>query len=304
MLWVLIAGLTLAVMVVLVLPLWRPGGLAARAGFDLAVYTDQLRELEAEIAGGAIGAEEGAAARLELERRMLKTGGAAEEDITVSERGRWITVIAVSVLLPWGAVGLYMALGSPGLPDAPLEGRADSAQARHETPGDADMSGAIESLAKRMESRPEDLEGWRLLARSYAQMNQFDDAAAAYGRALALAPDDLELLTGQGEVLVLAAEGVVTPAARARFEAALGQDSQSVAARYYLGLAEAQAGHPDIAFARWLALLQSAPPGAPWAESVRAGLERIAAELGTEVPEILQPQAASGPDAEDRGIRD
>jgi cytochrome c-type biogenesis protein CcmH len=191
-----------------------------------------------------------------------------------------------------------MALGSPGLPDVPLQSRADAAPAPDQAAG-GDMTDAIDRLAERMKARPDNVEGWALLARSYTQVNRFDDAAAAYAKALALTPGDPDLLGGQGEVLVLAAQGVVTPAARASFDAVLTQDPQSVAARYYLGLAEAQAGHPEVAYDLWLALLQSAPAGAPWFGEVRQSVARLAAQLGKEMPEIAVPEAAGGPSAGD-----
>lgn len=89
-----------------------------------------------------------------------------------------------------------------------------------------------------------------------------------------------EYLAAKGEALVRAAGGTVTPEALADFDRALRADPTNPRARFYLALAQDQAGDREGAMAAWIALLNDAPPGAPWAPDVRAAVERRAAEQG------------------------
>ncbi len=76
--------------------------------------------------------------------------------------------------------------------------------------------------------------------------------------------------------MTAAANGIVTAEALAEFKAAIALDSEHVKARFFLGLAAEQDGRPNEAVATWRALLDGAPPDAPWAEFVRAELMRLA----------------------------
>jgi cytochrome c-type biogenesis protein CcmH len=122
------------------------------------------------------------------------------------------------------------------------------------------------------------------------------EAAEAYGKAAALEPNNAEYLSAQGEATVLAADGQVTPAAEAAFRKAVAADSGDPRARYYLAVAKDQRGDHDGAMDDWIALLKSAPPGAPWAPQVREFVEKIAAERKVDLAGRLPPApVAAGP---------
>jgi cytochrome c-type biogenesis protein CcmH len=78
-----------------------------------------------------------------------------------------------------------------------------------------------------------------------------------------------------GEVLVLAANGVVTAEAKAEFDAAAKLDGGDARAQYYLGLAAEQDGRKDDAARVWRAMVDHAPADAPWLDSVREALARV-----------------------------
>jgi cytochrome c-type biogenesis protein CcmH len=63
------------------------------------------------------------------------------------------------------------------------------------TPGEylPDVNAMIERLAARLESTPQDLEGWRMLGWSYFHTERYEQAAAAFGKALELDPASAEL---------------------------------------------------------------------------------------------------------------
>jgi cytochrome c-type biogenesis protein CcmH len=75
--------------------------------------------------------------------------------------------------------------------------------------------------------------------------------------------------------LVAAANGVVTDEAKQNFERATARDPHDPKAGYFLGLADEQDGNKEAAAAKWRALLEEAPAGAPWTAFVRQALARV-----------------------------
>ncbi len=128
-LWLVLALMTAAAIFAVLWPLSQAGK-KLRSGSDVEVYRDQLEEIERDQAAGLIGQTEAEAARIEVSRRLIS----AAEAQTPSERfgsplawRRRAVAVAALVLLPLGAAGLYLALGSPGLPDQPLAPRLAAA---------------------------------------------------------------------------------------------------------------------------------------------------------------------------------
>jgi cytochrome c-type biogenesis protein CcmH len=176
--------------------------------------------------------------------------------------------VVALVALPAGAIALYLAVGSPSLPGQPL---ADRAPMERQTI--AQMVAQVEAhLAK----NPEDARGWEVVAPIYLRMGRFDEAVKARRRALELNGPSAERHAGLAESLTAAANGIVTAEALAQFKAALALDAGHEKARFFIGLAAEQDGRVNEAIAIWRALIESAPPDAPWTEFVRAELMRLA----------------------------
>ena len=262
LLWVLAGLLCLGVVALLALPLLSRRAAAGMDHPDLAVYRDQLAELEREVARGLLPETEAASARLEIERRLLAAAGVKG----VAEKGGRIRGTAraglgaglLLLLLPAAAVAIYLDIGSPDLPALPFADRT-SAPAENQQ-----MVAATAQLEAQMKAHPEDPKGWAMLAGSEGQLGRYAEAAAAYGKSIALLqaahqPVPAILASLQGESLTAAAEGQVTPAAKAAFEAALAIDPKDARARFYLALGESQAGHLEAALVAWVALESELP---------------------------------------------
>ena len=300
--WVLFAVMTAAVVGALVAPLLRRrAGGPGRAAYDRNVYREQLHELAADRERGTITAEQEEAARIEIERRILAAGEDAPDETTPA-RPRF-AALAVTVLVPVAAFGLYAVLGSPDLPDQPLAGRVIDMDGSGGPGMPAEIAEVIERLAARLKENPNDLPGWALLARSYAVSGRYDKAANAYREAAALAPDDNDIAVGLGESIVFSADGMVTPAARVQFEAVLARDPTYAEARYYMGLARAQAGDREEALSIWTALARDADADTPWLPELSQQLRALADEMGVPAPDIAratpEPSPVPRPSAED-----
>jgi cytochrome c-type biogenesis protein CcmH len=173
------------------------------------------------------------------------------------------------VLLPLGAVAIYLALGSPTLPDQPLASRLAASHGRQS------IENLIIQVEEHLERRPDDGRGWELIGPIYTRLGRFDDAVKARRNALRLNGETADREAALGEALVFAANGVVTEEAKAAFDRALALNAAHVQARYFLALAAEQDGQPKRAAELWQALLADAPADAPWGEVVRRSLERV-----------------------------
>ena len=122
MLEFLLAALTTATVAALLIPLLRSRVAATdRLDNDLAVYRDQLAEVERERGEGTLSEGDAASAKIEIERRILT---AAERDALGARHSsgassRFLPP-ALCLLIPLFALGLYLSIGHPGLPSAPF----------------------------------------------------------------------------------------------------------------------------------------------------------------------------------------
>jgi cytochrome c-type biogenesis protein CcmH len=286
--WALAALLVVAALVTLLRPLLRAAGRVSDQGEPLtAVFRRQLSELDAEVAQGRLTADEGAAARTEITRRMLaaadqqgeQPGAAAANHREISWRVG--TAVALAGLLPAAAVAVYSAVGNPAaISPSATAGVAARAAGGHDA---AELAAAADQLKARLEQDNGHPEGWALLGRTLATLGRFTEAQDAFARAIALKPDDPELHAELGEMLVLVAQGAVTPAAEAEFAKA-GNDPR---ARYYDAEASLQRGDAATATSALKALLADAPPDAPWREAVEARLAEISpanSQAGAKMP--------------------
>ena len=272
-LWVIFASMTAAAIFAVVWPLGRPSR-ASAGGSDLAVYKDQLKEIDSDRACGLIGEAEAEAARLEISRRLLAAADApsgasvAAAGSSKAERRRVAAVVALAVLT-LGPLGFYIALGSPNIPGEP-------AFARVTTPkGHESIASLVSQVEAHLATNPNDGAGWEVLAPVYTRLGRFDDAVQARKKALLLSGATATREADLGEAETAAANGVVTAEAKAAFERAVASDPKEAKARYFLGLAAEQDGRNDEAASIWRSMVAEAPTGAPWVAFVRQALARV-----------------------------
>jgi len=277
LLWISFAVLTALVLIALLSPLRSRAhsGDAKRASFDLAVYRDQLSELERDQKAGLIPDTEADAARNEVSRRIL----AAQAELAADAKAArpvpaWLT-IATGVAVPLIALGGYLQIGRPDLPAQPLQARIDDAVANQ------DMAAMVRQVEQHLEQKPNDARGWMVLAPAYKRIGRYTDAANAYRKALAISGPDADLMTDMGESLVLANNGLVSNEAQEVFEAVQQAAPKHMKARFYVALAHQQEGKTADAIAGWTAMLAESAPDAPW----RTAVEQQISSAGGQVPE-------------------
>ena len=287
---VALIGLTCLALAILLVPLLlRRHTPASRESYNLAVYRDQLAEIDRDAARGLLSAEQAEAARAEIGRRILALQpGAPSPPMPPPQPspasggglGRGLVVAAVSVLaVPFAAWLLYARLGAPALPDQPSAARTTAAKA---TAGieHIDLGEAVGKIAAHLKEHPEDLRGWLLLGRTELSLGHYAEAVDAYRHAADLSGHRADIMGDWGEAQVIAADGTVTPAAREAFEAALGDKESAPRSRYYLALAKSQQGDVKSALQGWVDLAADAPADAEWLPIVQQRIAEAAAKLG------------------------
>jgi cytochrome c-type biogenesis protein CcmH len=273
-LFVILALLTAIVLYGLLRPLiGRRADDPAREAFDAAVYRDQLAEIESDRARGLIGETEAEAARLEIARRLLAADdGKQAPHHNKSSFPAKAAIVAVAIMLPVAALGLYLTYGSPRLPDQPLA-------ARLQDPGnEQNLAALVARVEAHLREHPEEGEGWEVIAPVYMGWRRYGDAAQAYAQAIRLLGPSAKRLSGQGQALVLKNDGVVTEEARRALEQALALDATLLEPRILLTIAKEQDGNITAAVEDWRALREK-QDNEQWRGMVDQRIEEAEARL-------------------------
>jgi cytochrome c-type biogenesis protein CcmH len=248
MIWLLIAGLSSVVLLVLVWPFMNKKTTPLSDG--LGAFAGQLDELERDRELGLINPEAAKAARLEINRRLLSAAAVSNADMAPNWRLRQISIgtVALSIM---ASVALYAEIGNPGLNDAP-----ETVAGRTEMPEDLREAVArIEQLAAELAANPDNPQGWAVLGQSYMALGRYRDAVHAFERAIDGIDNSAFLYASLGQAHLLSEQGRVTPVAREAFARALDIDPQNRRARFFMAEARYQAGEIDEAITEWQAML-------------------------------------------------
>jgi cytochrome c-type biogenesis protein CcmH len=276
--WSLALLLLAVTLGLLLLPLLRRSRVAAPdpSAAAVAVYRDQKRALDAEAADGVISGPERDVALQELSRRLGEEVGDVAPAPRPRMRSAWIVALSLFVVIPLAAVVLYLRLGTP---EATTVAAAAPAAAPHEM-SDPKIVAMVEQLAQKMQSRPDDPQGWMLLARSYTAMRRFPEAADAYARATALVPDDAALLADYADALAMAQGRTLAGKPTELIERALAIDPTNQKALALAATAALDAGNPDRSIGYWRRLQGQFAPGSEDARQVDTIIAEIDSQRG------------------------
>lgn len=291
-LWIILAAVLAAALIAVLWPLLRPHPtLANRADYDVEVYLDQLRELDRDVAREVIDESQAAAAKLEIERRLLaasRTAGDPSNAAGTSHSTRRRPLAAlIAIAIAGASLALYVDLGSPSLPNQPF---AQRPPAPLESPQAAEARSRLAAVEARLSAEPENADVWRDLGSLRLAMGDEAGAVEALAWAMTLSEGRADIASAYGEALTFAAEGMVTPAAQQAFLNVLSENSDEPRAQFFLALASYQAGRRKKALAQWSALAKDAPAGARWLPAVADRIRRTANELGVDAAVYLPAQ--------------
>jgi cytochrome c-type biogenesis protein CcmH len=294
---VILIPLALAI-AALALPLIGRRSEDGAADSAVVILKDQLSELERDEHRGLIGPAEAKAARLEIERRLLRAANrTTPQHFAATPLGRALTIAAL-LAVPAGAGALYWQLGAPTLPDMPLASREID---RGPTEVPEEIRAMVAGLEARLADDPDDLQGWLMLGRSKLTMGETAEAIDAYRRALDVGPEAIEAITGLADALLERSMGVVTPEVRQLMFRLAELQPGDPRPLYFAGLAAAQAGDYNAALDNWRVLLEQSPADAPWRAQIEPSIVQAASQLGVDPAPILA--LAAPPTAEEERAR-
>ena len=256
---------------------------------NIAIYRDQLAELEADLRNGIVSQEQYAQDRDEIERRMLEdtattTTTTPRKTATAPPPSR-STAYALAVGLPLVAVILYFEVGAPK-----SIGETATTQAPFASSSAGPMQGGersqeqieanVAALAKRLKENPSDAQGWTMLARSYNAMERYGEATGAYAKATELQPKDADLLAEYAFASAMAGGKSLEGKPTEIINQALKVDPENAKALQLAGSAAFQAKDYNKAVEYWQRVLKKVPPGSEVAETITQRIDEAKSLAG------------------------
>jgi len=281
------AGLLAAVAAALLLyPLLarRGAGGVSSDALNTALYAEQLAELDADLRSGAIMQRDFDAARRELKARLVEDVGVAPPRESTRQSRR--TAIAVGLAVPACAIGIYLLVGSPQLLGPPPQADRGAELTPHE------IEAMVERLAERLKTDSQNVEGWMLLARSYAAFGRFKESADAYATAVKLRPGDAQLLADYADALGMSLGRKLGGEPEKLVLRALEIDPRNLKALALAGSAALERKEYKGAAGYWERMLPLVPADSDDARSIRANVDEARA-LEKGAPPQAQAAAAT-----------
>jgi len=304
--WILAAGLIVLALLFVLPPLLSERGRSRGPDRDelaLALFRQQLEELDADLAAGALDRRQYQAARGDLERELLRdVGGTGAEHAPDTGGGRWIAAL-LAFLLPAVAVFLYLYLGNSAL----IPSLAETATAGTQTPAThppgpqgevPPLEVLVQRLADKLERQPDNLNGWMMLGRTYFTIGRPERALYALKQAYGLAPDNPDVLVAYAEAIAANHGNELAGPPAELIQSALKIDPKHTGARWLEGLVSFQAAWYLRAIEQWEALLATFELRSKEA----AELERYIAEARGRVGPEPKQAPAQATDAEQESL--
>lgn len=269
--------------------------LLEREAANIAIYRDQLAELDNDLRNDILSKEQYDKSKQELHKRML-------QDLAISSRnpathsivkGRGIITTAVVILaIPLTAISLYMLLGDTRglLPQSQLASvtQSHSQDMAGMPPSHTEIKSVVDNLIARLKENPADIEGWVMLGRTYAIMGQFNEASATYAKLIEMIPDSAQLLSDYADVLAMTNNGSLVGKPAELINKALEIDPDYPKALALAGTIEFEQKNYEQAATFWEKLLRVIPSDSQLAKSVSDSIAE-AKSLATKGEERANP---------------
>jgi len=280
--WVICAGLILiALAFVLPTAMQQRAGESDRALEDerkeanIAVYRDQLSELEADLRNGIVSNEQYAQDREEIERRLLEDTATVKTKKTATAPAvARNTAYVLGIGLPLVAVIFYLNVGSPKSISEPPQVSSESREtAAPQERTQEQIAANVDKLAQRLQSNPNDPQGWTMLARSYSSMEKWSEATGAYAKAAEQSPNNADLWAEYAFATAMANGKSLEGKPMEMINRALKVDPQNAKALQLAGSAAFQAKDYKKAIDYWQRILKQVPAGSEVEQAIKERIE-------------------------------
>jgi cytochrome c-type biogenesis protein CcmH len=242
---------------------------AVRRDLNLAVYRDQMKDLKTELSNTQLSPEQFLASKLELETRAAEDALAHEDRVATPVASRRLGFVLAGVL-PVAAIGLYFALGNPGVLSAVASGQSSATAAADAAPTEQDILRMVQQIEARTQADPTDSQAWEALATANAMMARWPEALQAYQKTYELLPKKPSVMSGYAEAIAMTSNLVLAGRPIELVTLALQTDPNNAKALELAGIHAYQ--NQDFAQSvKFLDRLQpQLPPGTRYAQEILA----------------------------------
>lgn len=279
---------------------------AARRDINIAVYRDQMKEMEADSAAGLLTEEQFQSGKIELESRLAEDALAKADAVMAPVASRRLG-FSLAGVLPVAAFGLYFWLGNPSSLIAIAEAQANPPIAAEGVKGEHDIMKMIQKVEEKTKADPNDGEAWTMLAKTYAAVGHWPEALNAYEKAMQLKPDVPAVMTGYAEALAITNNRVLKGKPIELVLQALEKAPDDMKGLELAAISNFQDKNYGQAAYYFKHLLKLLPPESPYAQDIAEAqkeatrLSRGGAtgldNLADQAPAAGQDKAAAGPGA-------
>jgi cytochrome c-type biogenesis protein CcmH len=250
------------------------------------LYRQQMTEVDADLSSGLLDAKFRQEAKQELEGRMLSEwSDAAPVQAMPSGRSARLA-LAIGALIPLAATLLYWQLGNPSALSMSAPATSAAHSGGHEVSAEQ-IAMMVDKLARKLESEPQNAQGWAMLARSYDVLGRHAEAAAAYEKTVNLVPDDAALLADYADALAMAQHRQLAGKPMQIIRRALKLDPHNVKALALAGTEAFERRDYRGAANYWGKALKASPPEGEFTESLRTSLAQAQSLAGEPVPRSM-----------------
>lgn len=279
-LYIIGAIMALVAMLFVALPLLRhrkPDVAPAQDAANVAIYSDQIAELENDLSNGLLSQAQFDLAKPELERRLLQDVPVSFAEKPATQSARWFGV-TLSLLVPLLAVGIYFQLGAPDAINAPAA--VDQTASEH----NQEIEAILPQLLQHLQNQPDDIAAWKNLGRALLALQRFDEAAQAFEKITQITPNSAAAFADYADSLGMAQGQKLAGKPTQVIAQALKLDPKNPKALYLSGFASIEAGNLKEAIKHWETLLAQLPPEQRGVDTLREKIADLKQQAGLASP--------------------
>ncbi len=242
---------------------------AARRDINIAVYRDQMKEMEADRTSGLLSDAQFQAGKLELESRLAEDA-LTKVDVSMAPVASRRLGFTLAGVLPVAAFGIYFLLGNPLSLTAIAEAQANPPVMPPTAggQGEHDIMQMIQKVEERTKTDPNDVTAWVLLGKTYAAVGHWPEALHAYEKAIKLKPDVPAVMTGYAEALAISRNRVLKGEPIQMVLQALEKDPNDIKGLELAAISAFQEQNFAQAAFYFKHLHKQLPPDSPYAQDV------------------------------------
>jgi cytochrome c-type biogenesis protein CcmH len=279
--------LLILILVLLLRPLFFPARESAtsRRQMNAAIYREELDKLEADRFAGRVDGESYEQTHVEMRQRLFQDTDEADDHAVLGSPKK--TIIGICLFVAVLSAVFYFYLG-----DA-----SRIAEKNSEKPMTQEsVEKMVAEFAAKMESEPDNLKGWAMLARSYRILGRNPEAAKAYARAGSFVDSDPQLLADYADVLAANANGNFSGKPQQLINKALALDPNNLLALWLSGTAAFNAQNYKSAVQSWEKLAKQLPPETDEARAIAASIAEARSKggLAPASTPVISNQGVSG----------